>query len=355
MGAATRRIAAFGALFDPDPEPGRLAKKVQTVRSAGPLPEDPYSVLAEALGADITLGHLPVESWVSAFPDPADLHWLRTENLTRFIAEGGCELMAGRLESWASSRLGDSIPAMIGVDHSLTAGMVRALRKRYGEDLAVLVVDAHVDAIPQGIRDDLAMYAFETGRAPKPPGWQAFPNRDVFHCGTFLHALVEEGTVPRGQVAVIGNVEARPLARSHDERAAGYLDFCDRWLDANLVQVSQTALLSSASMDGLLLERLGHLLSEDRPVYLSWDMDVGALSALHGVRFLDQKGLDGRVIRRLLRALRKAFQVSGARLVGFDVMEFDSLTAGDDSTYAIAREVLRTLVRIEHGDDPGRG
>lgn len=42
---------------------------------------------------------------------------------------------------------------MLGVDHSLTAGVVSALSEKYGrENLGIIVLDQRFDAIPLSVR-----------------------------------------------------------------------------------------------------------------------------------------------------------------------------------------------------------
>lgn len=329
-------ICVYGVPFDPDVEPARLAERRRRAMSGGQAGPSPYEALTTGRDDLVRLGEAPVEPWLSPFPQDADAFWLTPERLGAFVAEGGCRAMASRLESWLRRRLPeDGVPAMIGVDHSTTAAAVRLLSEHYGADLAVLVIDAHLDAVPQDIRNGLADYARETGEL-EGPDLRAFPEPDAFHCGTFLYHLVNEGTLGGNQLAVVGVAPEPTLDRS-DPRIDRYARFRAEW-DAS---GARTVLRSE--LDWNLGRAVDGLVEAGRPLYISFDLDVAAADERAGVRYPDPGALSGRDVDRLLAQLTQLISQRGARLAGFDLVEFDCGREPEPSSWRLAGRVLDEL------------
>jgi len=83
-------------------------------------------------------------------------------------------------------------------------------------------------------------------------------------------------------------------------------------------------------------------------VYISIDMDIGAISAVEGVRFRNWKGLTEDRIYKLADALKTLF-ARKIQLAGMDIMEIDQRRAGEiypagrDKTFRIAANLVMKI------------
>lgn len=66
--------------------------------------------------------------------------------LPRVDVSGGVEEVLDRVEEVVSAQVAAGrLPALVGGEHTITLGALRALVKHYGSDFTVLVLDAHLD------------------------------------------------------------------------------------------------------------------------------------------------------------------------------------------------------------------
>lgn len=350
----------FGASLDPDDGAHRVALKVEYARldateTAHGAARDPYDVLVPYLagrggGAYRDAGKVPTPSWLTPFPAASDLPRLRPEAFAAFVQEGGCAEYARRVEEFLK-RLAPAGPvAMLGVDHSATGGAFAALSAAHGpEDLALIVVDAHLDAVSEPARSGLLAFA----REHPDPDYRLDPAayvslggaRASYNCGSFLRSLVEWGALRPANLLVLGVADAPAprLARSNDPRVSAFLEEYG-WLAARGATVVGRAALAdprrAAASAAAAVARL-----PARHAYLSWDLDVGAAAAVLGVRFAELPGLDEKCLAGLARGILEGL-AARRRLVALDVMEFDFYAAGaevsghKDRTYDIALALL---------------
>jgi arginase family enzyme len=355
------RPVIFGAALDPDDGPARVAQKAEYARLDGTAasvgaPRDPYQVLVPYLvnGADApyrAAGVVSTPSWLTPFPAAADLPRLRPEAFRAFVQEGGCAEYARGVESFVADLASTGPIAMLGVDHSATGGVVSALSAIHGpKDLALIVVDAHLDAVSDEARNGLLAFA----REHPDPAYRLDPGayaplagtHNSYNCGSFLRHLVEWGVLPAQNLLVLG-VADKPHPRLNqiaDPRVRGFLNEYE-WLAAHGAKVIDAATLAeparAAAVAAAAVARLpGHR------AYLSWDLDVGSQRALVGVRFAELPGLDEACLRALAHGISEGLLAGGRQLVGLDVMEFDfyaagaELPGGKDRTYDIAHAIL---------------
>jgi arginase family enzyme len=84
-------------------------------------------------------------------------------------------------------------------------------------------------------------------------------------------------------------------------------------------------------------------------VYVSIDLDVGAVTALRGVRdiYPPDNGLSSIELQRAVSAMSRLFKRRGFEVVGFDVMETDVNRAAvsGDRTYEVAIDSIRRLLK----------
>ena len=200
-----------------------------------------------------------------------------------------------RIESAVDTVLAaNAVPFVVGGDHSIALPILRALAKRHGP-LAVVHLDAHLDM-------------------SGPEMW----SEDFHHGTSFRHAL-EEGLIARGQLHQVG---VRGPARSARDRdlAAEH--------GAHLISSNQVAECGAASVAGEICKRVA-----DRPVYLSFDVDVVDPAYAPGTGTPVPGGLSSREALQFLQGL-------AVKLVGMDLVEVCPALDHADMTSCLAAHIL---------------
>jgi agmatinase len=201
----------------------------------------------------------------------------------------GPEAMAARVEqatAWIFDR--GKLPALLGGEHSITAGAVRAAAARF-PNLSVLQLDAHADM------------------------------RDSYLDSPYSHACVMRRIRERVPAASVG-------IRSLSEEEAEFLA-------ENPVPMWSARAFRALGGDW---ESILDSLTDE--VFVTFDVDALDPSAMPGTGTPEPGGLDWYEAVDLLRA------VSGrARIVGFDVVELAPLPGQVASDFLAARLVYRMI------------
>ena len=99
------------------------------------------------------IGRFPVESWLRPKPDLGDEIFMTPLDFRLFLDSNGCREYSDAMEKFIEKKVLPDIPLMIGADHSLTGGVLRALAKQHGaENITIVMLDGHFDAIPTNLR-----------------------------------------------------------------------------------------------------------------------------------------------------------------------------------------------------------
>jgi agmatinase len=204
-----------------------------------------------------------------------------------------------------------AVPALVGGDHTITLGALRALAAQHGP-LGLVHFDAHSDTFG--------------------PAWGI----DVHHGTVFRHAA-EEQLLRRNDVLQIGL--RGPLTAADDLEAAKRYGF-------KIVSADQVA-------DDLLgVARTISALTGSGPVYVSFDMDALDPVYAPGTGTPVPGGLTSREALRLVRALQ------GVEIVGCDVVEIspDHDSTGNTALLAasLLTEILATLAATRAGSFAAR-
>jgi len=201
----------------------------------------------------------------------------------------GPEAMAERVEQATAWILDQGkLPAILGGEHSITAGAVRAAAGRFG-NLSVLQLDAHADM------------------------------RDSYLDSPYSHACVMRRIRERVPATSVG-------IRSLSEEEAEYLS-------ENPVPLWSTR--AFRELEGDWEPVLDSLTDE---VFVTFDVDALDPSALPGTGTPEPGGLDWYEAVDLLRAV-----AGRARIVGFDVVELAPLAGQVASDFLAARLVYRMI------------
>ncbi len=201
----------------------------------------------------------------------------------------GPEAMAGRIEQafdWILRQ--GKLPVMLGGEHSLTAGAVRATAQRV-EGLSVLQIDAHADM------------------------------RESYLDSRYSHACVMRRVRERVPAASVG-------IRSLSEEEAEYLD-------AHPAPIWSTR--SFRALEGRW-DPILHALSD--AVYVTIDVDGLDPSLVPATGTPEPGGLDW---YELVDLLKRVAEVK--RVVGFDVVELAPLPGQVASDFLVARLVYRLI------------
>jgi len=207
------------------------------------------------------------------------------------LAFGNTEGALGRIEEYTAKVIGDGkIPCMIGGEHLVTLGAVRAIVKRY-PDLHIIHFDAHAD-----LRDD------------------------------YLGEKFSHSTVIRRCHDLLGDGKIFQFGIRSGDREEFY------W-GKNRVYTNKF------NFNGIkeVVQSIG-----SHPVYLTIDLDVLDPSCFPGTGTPEAGGVD---FKELLFAIGEA---STLNIVGFDVNELSPIYDQSGTSTALACKVLRELLLQIH-------
>jgi arginase family enzyme len=311
---------------------------------------DPYDVISKLIGLTgyratflKKIGKIHVETWLTPFPLPSDLPFMTVEKFVKFIDSGGCYEYANRVHSFTKDTILPNIPFLIGVDHSLTGGVLKALSENYGrEKILAIFIDSHFDGISLPVRLDLIQYDIEknarTIYCKDDP--YIYDRKDCYNTESFIKYLINEQIILPENTICVGIVDYPPprAFSLRDPRVKAYVQEFTIQEERGLTFVKKEDIRKDASV----LERV----LRDRDieyVYVSIDTDIGANSITEGVRFADgYMGMRIDEIRKIAGDIEK-FALTKGSLIGLDVMEIDMYSA-DESTYALALTILKELL-----------
>jgi arginase family enzyme len=294
--------------------------------SCQPDLRDPYSLFRKVMGNQIeefghkNLGRFAVDSWLTPKPQESDIDLILEESYKEFLTNDGFRAFSELLKDFVKAHIFPCIPGMIGVDHSLTGGILMALSEWIGpENLVVLVFDVHTDAIPLPIRSGLVNYALEAG-LPSPGPISISPELNPYAAGNFLFYLIEEGKILPQNLIIVGTRDGTETLRNLDDRRVKeYVHHYNSLSERGVKIISRDQLRHfGTSTIGKILDQI-----KCTNLYISLDVDVSAQCGVLATRFFDLVGSETNLI--LETALKIAELLSSNRycLVGLDIMEID--------------------------------
>jgi len=352
-------IKYFGASLDAlDSEEALVIKKsyVESLSSGnGSIGlRDPYALFQGVMGRRVkdlghqNLGRFFIETWLTPKPEISDVNLINEESYSEFIKNDGFKVFARLLKDFVKAHVFPHIPGMIGVDHSLTGGVLMALSERFGpENLCILVFDAHTDAVPLPLRRGLAQYASEAG-LPSPRPLSVSPGFNPYSTGNFLLYLVEEEIILPSHLLIIGTTDGIDKLRgSNDRRAKEYVHHYDFLIDQGVKIISKDQI----ERFGFPLVKKALETIECSNLYLSLDVDVSALCGVLATRFTDAVGTEIPAIFETMVEIAELLSSNRFTLVGIDIMEIDIHKIGarlnngmEDRTGYFIKEFLNILM-----------
>ena len=348
-----KRVVFFGCPLDSDERDESVREKLSCM-AGNRIVDDPYQFVMDYIRREVDqdrweeIGPLDVPEWLRPVPPSAERGHLLAENFVTFIDGDGCRSFARMLAEHVVGEIHPHIPCMVAVDHSLTGGVFERLSGLYGaEDISLIVLDSHTDALPASIVSGAIHYDMETNPQsafdPSDPFLKDRP--ESYNASSFIFHLLQAGVLLPSNLYLIGISDYPPKRsfRIKDERIQRYAGCYAGLKRSGATLITKKDLLSGPSGVRSTLKRI-----KTPRLYLSIDMDVGAGNALDGVRFRDRKGLNERQLYGIAGMLREILD-EGTELVGLDLTEFNPRRAGPspvspgDRTYRIAANLIRKI------------
>ena len=343
-----KKIVFFGCPLDCDEREESIQEKISSM--AGVVENvDPYECVMAFIREEAPvnlweeIGSLDVPEWLRPVPPADQKEFMNPDNFVAFVDGGGCATFSNMLRDHVTAEIHPHIPCMITVDHSLTGGVFQKLAEFYGsEDLSLIILDSHTDAVPVSIMSGAVEYDMETNQDSFYDRKDPFlKNRqDSFNAGSFVHYMLEEKIVKPGNLIIIGagDFPSKRSFRVKDERIETYVSIFSNLKKKGVRILTKKDLISNPS-------RLRNTLKNiNTPyLYISIDMDIGAGNALDGVRFKNRRGLNEKQINNIGFQLQSLLS-SGSELVGMDISEINARNVrSGDRTCRIAANLIKRL------------
>lgn len=352
----TKKIKLFGCPLDVDEKEFSVQEKISQF-GLSHREKDPFERVLEELrkqtpeGQWESLGSLDVPSWLLPIPPEDVRNRMTVEQFIEFIDQDGCRSFASKVGDFVRTHVLPDIPCMIAVDHSMTGGVIQALTDHYDDDVAVVIFDSHSDAVPMSALAGAIQFDAETN--PNSVHDRNDPylyNRtESYNAGSFVHFLLSEEIVAPENLYLIGISDYPPkhAFRMKDKRIVNFTRAYSRLKNDGVKIATKQDCLSNPNKLKTLFRRI------DAPyLYVSVDMDIGAIAAVEGVRFKDWEGLAEGHIFRIVELLLSQCP-SDVELVGLDVTEFNPRVAGMqprgeppgvlEPTYRIAANLIKNI------------
>ncbi len=348
-------VKVFGAALDAPTDQRRIAIKraYMAAAAAGHIapgdPADPYDALtpllcASKLAERIELvGKVAVPAALTPKPGPAHRHEETEHDDLELTNSAAISTINDRVGELIACRVpSDAIALMLGVDHALTAAAVTAAAATVGADnLGVVVLDGHLDAISAEVRERL--HAASQGRVSS-----ADPLLEQLSCQTFIGHLLARELIRPHQLIVAG-LYSEPTSELRERlgpAGSAYLDQYQALRASGVTLLTRDELRADPSCLSRALASL-----EVSHLYVSLDMDVCASPRVPAVRFHDSVGLSPEELRDIAQQLARFSATHQLRLAGADVMEIDvhlvdlaPLPGVDNETLATAIGFLEELM-----------
>lgn len=349
-----KKVVLFGCPLDCDEKHDAIQEKLATPWPGRPT-DDPLLPLLEALHQVVADdnwdigGSVPVPGWLRPIPPAGDRSRVDAGTMVDFIDQNGCREYADKVETLVASTVLPNLPCLVTSDHALTGGVYSALANHYGkENLSLIVVDSHTDAVSMSRLAGAIAYDMETNPNSLYDPMDPYNHHrtDSYNASTFIHHLVDAGIVGPENLYILGvsDYPNKKAFRIKDRRIA---DYVAAWTDLK----KKGATIITKKDCQLKLAKVKSLLKKIRTpyAYVSIDMDIGARNAVEGVRFKNWQGLTETQIYRLIDTL---VQTGGKEIdvVGMDITEIDyrkagrGLPSGTDRTYAIAANIIKKMI-----------
>jgi arginase family enzyme len=356
-----KSIKVFGAALDASDFPLSLQIKQNYLNQLAqnlvkdPNLLDPYEgflLFSQELTKSkyVKIGKLPIESWLTPKPNLEDLPLMNQLEFQNFTNVGTIRNYSEKLEDYVKTKIIPDFPLMIGVDHSLTGGVLNTLSHEYGpEELIVLIFDAHFDGLPANISLSIAKYMNEHPEEKNPlisehvdAVNQDTEMIDVYTCASFLFYLIKEKVILPENLIIFGcqdypDVKFRSL---EDPRIVEYIKFYNEMEQKGVKFIPKSETSTMINKLSTVLKAI-----ENSKIYISFDTDVGALKEIIATRFRNAIGIDQMTIINAARIIKNAIDSKNLDLIGLDIMEIETYLL--NKSFPKSRRVDQTVRVID--------
>ena len=352
-GTTDKKIVFFGCPLDCDEKYDSIQEKLNGLWTMGKS-DDPFDEVMAFIRPEVhgdlwrDIGSVKVPTWLRPKPRGEDILKLNTENFITFIDENGCRRIAADVADIVSKKILPDVPCMIGIDHSLTGGAYKAVAEFYGRDnVSLIVIDSHTDAISMSALSDAIQYDIDTNpdsvHDSRDPFLYGRP--DSYNASSFIHHMEAEGIINPKNLYIFGvsDYPDKKSFRIKDPRISRYTGaFADLKRRGAKIMTKKECTQAPQRLKTLLQ------MISTAYVYISIDMDIGAINAVEGIRFRNWQGLTEDRIYKLVDALKNLF-TRKIQLAGMDITEFDQRRAGEiypagrDQTFRIAANLIKKI------------
>ncbi len=287
-------------------------------------------------------------SWLRPLPQGQDRQKLVVDEFIGFMDQDGCRQTASEVDDFVTRQVLPDLPCMVAVDHSLTGGVYKALARHLGEEnLSLIIVDSHTDAVPMPLLEKAIQYDIDTNPTSVYDRNDPFLyNRaDSYNASSFIHHLLEEQVLAPASLYLIGisDYPEKRAMRLKDPRISRYTGIYSGLKRRGVKIITKQECLTKPNKLKTLLKNI-----KTPYIYVSIDMDIGARNALEGVRFRNWKGLAEKQIYKVI-GLICDFVSKDIQLAGMDITEINPRRAGSnfasgrDRTYRIATNLIKRV------------
>ncbi len=343
------KLGFFGCALDPDERELSIKRKIKYIsenrKSKHSTPYAAMSELVGLLGLNFEKkGEIEVETWLKPFPTRSDLVFMTVPNFVSFIDTGGCREYAEKVYQFTKKKIFPDTPFLVGVDHSLTGGVLKALSEKYGrENLGLVVIDSHFDGISLPVRCDMILYADEKSDSSTSIGSDHYlwSRNDSYNTESFIKFLIKDGIIlPKNVIcAGVSNYPSEKTFGFNDSRVKRYLAEFLNVENQGLTIITKDDLRKDPSILCKAFDKL-----DLKRVYVSIDMDIGANASFEGVRFADGYiGMSPKEILKIADDIRESFTDKGA-IAGLDFMEIDMHTV-NELTYTLGLKIIDKIFK----------
>ena len=348
-----RKTVLLGCALDCDDQLESILEKNSSLLPET-LSDDPYDWVSGLLrkscpdGKFDFFGSLEVPGWLRPQQQKKDMQDVTAEAFINFMESQGCAEYARQIQKKVADHVLPDISCFIGVDHSLSGGALRAAADYYGHNnLSLIVLDSHVDAIPLSATLGAIQYDIETNPNSVYDAYDPLllDRKDTYNASSFLDYIIHENVVLPDNIYLIGISDYPPpkAFKIKDKRIVNYVK------SYSCLKYKGVKLLTNKDCN-LNIKRIETVLQKIKTpyIYISIDMDIGAIAAVEGVRYKNRTGLKESNILKIVSIVQEITN-GNFNLAGLDVTEFNARKAGSDfhkgeRTYPLAAEIVKNLV-----------
>jgi arginase family enzyme len=353
LNSKKQKVVLFGCPLDCDEKHDAIEEKQAGTVLSGTT-DDPFDTILDLIRQEVPAelwdakGSIPVPSWLRPLPQGQDRLKLVVDEFIRFMDEDGCRQTAAEVDEFVTRQVLPDIPCMVAVDHALSGGGFKALARHLGEEnIALIIVDSHTDAVPMPLMAEAIQYDIDTNPNSIYDRNDPFlyDRPDSYNASSFVHHLLEEQILAPANLYLIGisDYPEKRALRLKDPRIANYTGIWSGLKRRGAKVITKDECLTKPSKLKVLLRNI-----KTPYLYVSIDMDIGARNALEGVRFRNWKGLAEKQIYKVIDLICDSVS-KDIQLAGMDITEINPRRAGSrfasgqDRTYRIATNLIKRV------------